>query len=223
MRLFRRKPRYWDYPTLPAGESYDVVERSMTVRVDISSRGFGKRAALEQMVEEFNAKGIVVHQSKPEKKREVSWEDICNRRWSRQEVIEIARIARIILPSDYTPPKPPPEPEMSKALVKSHRGRAYQSDRDGKTLAKPADLENIVRQLKVLGIPFLMVTVKSAGMSGTHGWCNDGNWGKTILEELARCAELNFKQEMEKCHGMDHRPANEKPYSGKIPGEYLSW
>lgn len=144
------------------------------------------------------------------------------RKLSRQEVIDLAREAGIILPSGGPNAPAPPEPEKQLVPYAMHRGRAFAADPNNNTLTKPKDLSEIVELLKALGHPFLMVAHKDKDGRGVHGWCNGSNWGRTVLEDLARCAELNFKLEMEKCQGQDRHYQGEKRYSGRPAGEFLT-
>lgn len=222
------KPEQWDYPVITLEEAKRMTGYSAMIPMDqlrpsavevmggMPASRQGKTAAGIQRALVKANNDAEREQSKP---RDISWEDLLKRRWTRAEVIEIARIAKVILPTgQYMPPEPEPE---SKALTTTHRGRVYQADPYNKELAKPRELNAIVEELRRMGIPFLMVCHKTSEYPGVHGWCNGANWGRDVLEELARCAELNFRQEMEKCAGQNRTYQGEKRYSGRIPGEFL--
>jgi hypothetical protein len=83
-----------------------------------------------------------------------------------------------------------------------HRGRAFTAAPNASDAAHmaPPELNAIVEMLKKRWQPFILVAIDRSMYSGAaHGWCNGSNFGRDVIHEIMRCAELNFRQELAKC------------------------
>lgn len=106
--------------------------------------------------------------------------------------------------------------EQAIGMPEEHRGlpvKSFDYSSDARHL-QPLDLQQVIERLKGMAIPFLLVAQKNSDGRGVHGWCNGSNYGMDCLKEIATCAELNFKLEMEKLR----RNPDAKIYAGHLPG-----
>ncbi len=158
----------------PAGDDkHDFVEPPK-VEARIESRQMGKSVRMELAILDAQAQGMVVHRSKP----------------TLEEALEIVKEHYHV------------HAKASGTFEGEHRGRSFTAAPNASDAAMmaPPELNKIIDDLKRRWQPFILVAVDRSMYSGAaHGWCNGSNFGKDLILELMRCAELNFRQELAKC------------------------